>query len=35
MQENLLSFELNRRFSLNDHAWDSETIKDGEEKNKE
>ncbi|EPR71568.1 monovalent cation:proton antiporter-2 (CPA2) family protein [Cyclobacterium qasimii] len=35
MQENLLSFELNKRFSLNDHAWDSDTIKEGEEKNKE
>jgi len=34
MQENLLSFELNRRFSLNDHAWDSETIKEGEEETK-
>ena len=34
IQENLLSFELNKRFSLNDHAWDSETIKEGEEKDK-
>ena len=34
MQENLLSFELNRRFSINDHAWDSEGKKNGE-KNKE
>ena len=35
MQENLLSFELNRRFSLNDHAWDSDSIKEGLEKAKE
>ena len=35
MQENLVSFELNRRFSTNDHAWDSENQKESEEKNKE
>jgi CPA2 family monovalent cation:H+ antiporter-2 len=35
LQENLLSFELNRRFSLNDHAWDSDTIKEGLQKAKE
>jgi CPA2 family monovalent cation:H+ antiporter-2 len=35
MQENLVSFELNRRFSVNDHAWDSETQRKGQEKNKE
>lgn len=28
MQESLLSGELSRKFSLNDHAWDSEQMKD-------
>jgi len=28
MQEKLLSAEVGRNFSLNDHAWDSETIKE-------
>lgn len=29
MQEDLLASELNRKFSLNDHAWDSDQIKEG------
>lgn len=27
MQETLLSGELSKKFSLNDHAWDSEQMK--------
>ncbi|WP_162415274.1 NADPH-dependent FMN reductase family protein [Cyclobacterium roseum] len=35
MQEKLLNSELNRRFSLNDHAWDASVIKEGLKENKE
>jgi CPA2 family monovalent cation:H+ antiporter-2 len=32
MQESLLSGELMRKFSMNDHAWDSDVMKEGENK---
>ncbi|MDN3689952.1 monovalent cation:proton antiporter-2 (CPA2) family protein [Cyclobacterium jeungdonense] len=35
MQEELLSSELHRRFSLNDHAWDASVIKEGLKEQKE
>ncbi|MBD3628889.1 monovalent cation:proton antiporter-2 (CPA2) family protein [Cyclobacterium sp.] len=35
MQEDLLKSELHRRFSLNDHAWDASSIKEGLKENKE
>jgi monovalent cation:H+ antiporter-2, CPA2 family len=34
MQESLLSGELMRKFSVNDHTWDSEGIKEAEKKSK-
>ena len=32
MQESLLSGELMRKFSMNDHAWDSELMKEAQKK---